>query len=159
LQRDGNPCEAQGQPHPALDGFQVDEHAVLVPQRHASLAAKHSKANIDRTVQTGKVRYPGQMVHVPMEQFYEDTKGECGLDHYQGRRWDGLPRHLALVMLAYSFLARQCWMPTDPVGFSPSRERPSFPAVHRQVLLWLFQDVVLWLIATNQIAHFRPRRV
>jgi hypothetical protein len=22
------------------------------------------------------------------------------------------------------------------------------------VLLWLFQDVVLWLIATNQIAHF-----
>jgi hypothetical protein len=35
----------------------------------------------------------------------------------------------------------------------------SFPAIHRQVLLWLFQDVVLWLIATNQIAHFRPRRI
>ena len=47
LQRDGNPCEAQGQLPPALDGFQVDEHAVLVPQRHASLAAKHGKANID----------------------------------------------------------------------------------------------------------------
>jgi hypothetical protein len=28
-------------------------------------------------------------------------------------------------------------------------ERPFFPAVHRQVLLWLFQDIVLWLIATN----------
>jgi hypothetical protein len=26
-------------------------------------------------------------------------------------------------------------------------------------LLWLFQDVVLWLIATNQIAQFRPRRI
>jgi SRSO17 transposase len=23
----------------------------------------------------------------PIEQFYEDAKGECGLDHYQGRRW------------------------------------------------------------------------
>jgi SRSO17 transposase len=57
----------------------------------------------------------------PIEQFYEDAKGECGLDHYQGRRWDGLHRHLALVMLAYSFLARQRWMPTDPVGFSPLR--------------------------------------
>ena len=39
-----------------------------------------------------------------IEQFYEDAKQECGLDHYQGRSWNGLQRHLALVMLAYSFL-------------------------------------------------------
>ena len=55
----------------------------------------------------------------PIEQFYEDAKGECGLDHYQVRRWDGLHRHLALVMLTYSFLARQRWMPADPAGFPP----------------------------------------
>jgi|GraSoiStandDraft_60_1057301.scaffolds.fasta_scaffold111369_1 SRSO17 transposase len=55
----------------------------------------------------------------PIEQFYEDAKGECGLDHYQGRRWDGLHRHLALVMLAYSFLARQRWTPANTAGFSP----------------------------------------
>lgn len=42
-----------------------------------------------------------------VEQFYEESKGECGLDNYQGRRWDGLHRHLALVMLAYSFLVLQ----------------------------------------------------
>jgi SRSO17 transposase len=63
----------------------------------------------------------------PIEQFYEDAKGECGLDHYQGRRWDGLARHLALVMLAYSFLARQRWIPADPAGFSPLREAPVVP--------------------------------
>jgi SRSO17 transposase len=57
----------------------------------------------------------------PIEQFYEDAKGECGLDDYQGRRWDGLHRHLALVLLAYSFLARQRWMPADSAGFSPLR--------------------------------------
>jgi SRSO17 transposase len=63
----------------------------------------------------------------PIEQFYEDAKGECGLDDYQGRRWDGLHRHLALVMLAYSFMARQRWLPTDPVGFSPLRRAPVVP--------------------------------
>ena len=60
----------------------------------------------------------------PIEQFYEDAKGACGLDHYQGRRWDGLHRPLALVMLAYSFLAGQRWTPADPAGFSPLRRTP-----------------------------------
>jgi hypothetical protein len=39
-----------------------------------------------------------------IEQFYEDAKQECGLDDYQGRHWDVLHCHLALVMLGYSFL-------------------------------------------------------
>jgi SRSO17 transposase len=39
-----------------------------------------------------------------IEQFYEDAKGECGLGDYQGRRWEGLHRHVALSMVAYSFL-------------------------------------------------------
>jgi len=63
----------------------------------------------------------------PIEQFYEDAKGECGLDDYQGRRWDGLHRHLALVMLAYSFLAHQRWTPANPAGFSPLRGAPVVP--------------------------------
>jgi SRSO17 transposase len=64
----------------------------------------------------------------PVEQFYEDAKGECGLDHYQGRRWDGLHRHLALVMLAYSFLAYQRWTPARVAGFSPLGEAPVVPS-------------------------------
>ncbi|MBA2712543.1 MAG: IS701 family transposase [Rubrobacteraceae bacterium] len=39
-----------------------------------------------------------------IEQFYEDAKGECGLGDFQGRRWESVHRHLALVMVAYSFL-------------------------------------------------------
>ena len=56
-----------------------------------------------------------------IEQFYEDAKGECGLDDYQGRRWEGLHRHLALVMLTYSFLMlhRHTTTNTPDGGLSP----------------------------------------
>ena len=95
-----------------------------------------------------------------VEQFYEDAKQECGLDHFQGRSWDGLHRHLALVLLAYSFLALQRLQLPLPAGevFPPSVTRSSLPHVHRQVLLWLFQDLLLWLLQTDQIQTFRPRR-
>jgi SRSO17 transposase len=95
-----------------------------------------------------------------IEQFYEDAKQECGLDHFQGRSWEGLHRHLALVMLAYSFLMVQRLTQPLPSGeaFPPSVTRNSLPGVHRQVLLWLFQDLVLWLFQTDQIQFFRPRR-
>jgi hypothetical protein len=95
-----------------------------------------------------------------IEQFDEDAKQECGLDDFQGRRWDGLHRHLALVILAYSFLALQRLQLPLPPGedFPPSVTRSSLPHVHRQVLLWLFQALVLWLVQTDQIASFRPRR-
>jgi hypothetical protein len=43
-------------------------------------------------------------------------------------------------------------------GFSPPMRQISLPACHRLVLILLFQDVVLWLIETEQIKAFRPRR-
>jgi SRSO17 transposase len=60
-----------------------------------------------------------------IEQFYEDSKGECGLDDYQGRRWDGLHRHLALAMLTYSFLTTQRHAASDSPdgGFPPLSSR------------------------------------
>ena len=59
-----------------------------------------------------------------IEQFYEDAKQECGFDHFQGRSWNGLHRHLALVMLAYSFLMlyRLTLPPPPNEAFSPLRE-------------------------------------
>ncbi len=58
-----------------------------------------------------------------IEQFYEDAKQECGLDDYQGRSWQGLHRHVALVMLAYSFLmVYRLLVPLPPEeAFSPLR--------------------------------------
>jgi SRSO17 transposase len=65
-----------------------------------------------------------------VEQFYEDAKGECGLDDYQGRLWDGLHRHIALVMLAYSFLVVQriAAATEGEGGFPPLRAAANTPS-------------------------------
>jgi SRSO17 transposase len=41
-----------------------------------------------------------------VERCFEDDKGEVGLDHYEGRRYPGLKRHLILSAISYLFLAR-----------------------------------------------------
>jgi len=41
-----------------------------------------------------------------VERCFEDQKGEVGLDHYEGRRYVGLKRHLVLSMVSYLFLTR-----------------------------------------------------
>jgi SRSO17 transposase len=86
-----------------------------------------------------------------IEQFYEDAKQECGLDDYQGRRWDGLHRHLALVMLAYSFL--MFYRLTLPL---PSGE--AFPPL-RDTKLAVFRastDAALALPGPRLVAHSHP---
>lgn len=39
-----------------------------------------------------------------IEQYFEETKGETGLDHYEVRSWRSWYRHITLSLLAYAFL-------------------------------------------------------
>jgi SRSO17 transposase len=41
-----------------------------------------------------------------IERCFEDQKGELGLDHYEGRCYPGLKRHLILTAISYLFLSR-----------------------------------------------------
>jgi SRSO17 transposase len=41
-----------------------------------------------------------------IERCFEDQKGELGLDHFEGRRYVGLKRHLILTAVSYLFLSR-----------------------------------------------------
>jgi SRSO17 transposase len=59
-----------------------------------------------------------------IERFYQDAKGELGLDHYEGRLWPGFHRHVALVMLAHSYLAlRQSYAPEATERPPPKRPK------------------------------------
>lgn len=42
----------------------------------------------------------------PVERCFEDDKGRIGLDHYEGRRYQGLIRHLIISSVSLVFLAR-----------------------------------------------------
>jgi len=49
------------------------------------------------------VRVAGQRWRI--EQCFQTAKGECGLDHYEVRNWQGWYRHITLAMLAHAVLA------------------------------------------------------
>jgi len=53
--------------------------------------------NLEELVELAHIRWV-------IERFYQDAKGELGLDHYEGRHWTGVHRHVALVMLAHCYL-------------------------------------------------------
>ncbi|MFH9355496.1 hypothetical protein [Kitasatospora sp. NPDC017646] len=40
-----------------------------------------------------------------IEECFQSAKNECGLDHYEVRRFVGWYRHITLAMLAHAFLA------------------------------------------------------
>jgi SRSO17 transposase len=53
------------------------------------------------------------MVHVAgkrwtVEECFEATKGEVGLDHYEVRSWHGWYRHITLAMIAHAYLTVVC---------------------------------------------------
>jgi SRSO17 transposase len=84
-----------------------------------------------------------------IEQFYEGAKGECGLSDYQGRRWDRIHWHLALSMVACSFMMIHSSL---LLGKDPSHEKgEDFPLQSGQaqdaasdsqaVLAWLLEHL------------------
>jgi SRSO17 transposase len=72
------------------------------PQDHARpyhlyLAHFHHQPSAKRCLRLSRGRFP-------IEQFFQRTKTDLGLDHYEGRSWTGFHHHLVLAALAYLFV-------------------------------------------------------
>ena len=61
---------------------------------------------------------------------FESAKGECGLDHYEVRHWQGWYRHMTLAMLAHAALTilRACGEKNSTRASAAQRARTAPPA-------------------------------
>lgn len=66
-------------------------------QAYYVVFAPREKASLETLVQVAGQRWQ-------IEQGFQMTKGECGLEHYEVRQWRGWYRHITLSLLAHALL-------------------------------------------------------
>src|SRR6266487_1387486 len=87
----------KGQQHlPGEEAWLIGEHRMSGEKKHylANLPAKMDLRTLAATI---KARWI-------CEQAHQQLKEELGLDHFEGRSWQGLHRHALMTMIAYAFL-------------------------------------------------------
>ena len=114
--------------HQALPG----EEAWLIGERRSSGERKYYLSNLP--ADTTLKRLAGAVkARWACEQAHQQLKEELGLDHFEGRSWDGLHKHALMSMLAYAFLqsrrlnqakgGKKSFWSTTPA--EPARDTPS----------------------------------
>ena len=69
------------------------------------------------------------------EQAHQQLKEELGLDHFEGRSWQGLHRHALMTMIAFAFLQfRRLKRARRGKEFNGPPPRPSLPAVRHAIV-------------------------
>ena len=96
---DGPPqrIKDKGQQHlPGDEAWLIGEHRMSGEKKYylANLPAKTDLRTLAATI---KARWI-------CEQAHQQLKEELGLDHFEGRSWQGLHRHALMTMIAYAFL-------------------------------------------------------
>ena len=87
----------KGQQHmPGEEAWLVGEHRAS-GERKYHLATLPADTDLKTLAATIKARWCCEQAHQQMKQ-------ELGLDHFEGRSWQGLHRHALMVMIAYAFL-------------------------------------------------------
>ena len=87
----------KGQQHlPGEEAWLIGEHRMSGEKKYY-LANLPAKTDLPTLAATIKARWI-------CEQAHQQMKEELGLDHFEGRSWQGLHRHALMTMIAYAFL-------------------------------------------------------
>lgn len=87
----------KGQQHlPGDEAWLIGEHRMSGEKKYY-LANLPAKTDLRALAATIKARWI-------CEQAHQQLKEELGLDHFEGRSWQGLHRHALMTMIAYAFL-------------------------------------------------------
>src|SRR5215207_8846423 len=133
---DGPPqrIKDKGQQHlPGDEAWLIGEHRMSGEKKYY-LANLPAGMNLRTLAATIKARWI-------CEQAHQQLKEELGLDHFEGRSWQGLHRHALMTMIAYAFLQhrrlakakrgkknRRTTASTKPAS-GPSRHRQSHASI------------------------------
>ena len=96
---DGSPQRIKDKTYQHVPG----EQAWLIGEHRASGEKKYYLANLpaNTDLRTLAATIKARWV---CEQAHQQLKEELGLDHFEGRSWQGLHRHALMTMIAYAFL-------------------------------------------------------
>src|SRR5713101_1801745 len=97
----------KGQQHlPGDEAWLIGEHRISGEKKYylANLPANTDLRTLAATI---KARWI-------CEQAHQQMKEELGLDHFEGRSWQGLHRHALMTMIAYAFLQHRRLAATAP---------------------------------------------
>jgi len=122
----------KGQQHlPGEETWLIGEHRMSGEKKYylANLPAKTDLRTLAATI---KARWI-------CEQGHQQLKEELGLDHFEGRSWQGLHRHALMTMIAYAFLqhrrlataGRKKKNQRAPASANSARRAPRHPRTHR----------------------------
>ncbi|MFY9952177.1 IS701 family transposase, partial [Bradyrhizobium sp.] len=131
---DGPPqrIKDMGQQHlPGDEAWLIGEHRTSGEKKYylANLPAKTDLRTLAATI---KARWI-------CEQAHQQLKEELGLDHFEGRSWQGLHRHALMTMIAYAFLqyrrlaqaGRKKKNQRSSASAEPAGRTPSYRRTHR----------------------------
>ena len=97
----------KGQQHlPGDEAWLIGEHRMSGEKKYY-LANLPANTNLRTLAATIKARWI-------CEQAHQQMKEELGLDHFEGRSWQGLHRHALMTMIAYAFLQHRRLAATAP---------------------------------------------